>query len=496
MYVKRNNELISKYKEIIKKENFIAIVLSGAAALIFMFNSPLHPWSSEVTLIDSSVFKTVALMMENGYMPYRDSFDHKGPFLYLLNYCGNRISEYRGVWVIEVFTLSITFFMMYKIARLSCQKVAAVVTTLTASSLLFGYFAGGNFSEEYAMPCIAVSLYFFLDYLINEYTSRLRLVICGVSFGIVLMLRPNMIAAWIVFCTAIIIVLRKTLNTVLTLAKWFVGGMLMIIIPIIFWLIINNDFYYFYMDYISFNILYSSVEGGRATFSAKWVSFFAFFNTTVIIIAFLSNIIHLNYRKNVSISYLIYMIMSIVLSVMSGMHYEHYGMILVPATVWPISLIFYDIEKIKEKDIKKLLMILVSIYLLCSIVLPNWINIISSIPEKFENRNEVYRDEDIVNILNLIEEHTDETEKISVYGNWDVIYVLSHRMHATRYSYQFPIGEVNPYIMDEYMDSLQKELPKLIVIGPDNNDDNIQMFLEKNNYTSIYDSRARLFIRE
>ncbi len=79
--------------------------------------------------------------------------------------------------------------------------------------------------------------------------------------------------------------------------------------------------------------------------------------------------------------------------------------------------------------------------------------------------------------------------------NWNVIYVLCNRMHATRYSYQFPIGEVNPPIMDEYMDSLQKELPRIIVIEPNHYDENIQEFLENNNYMNIYDSGAKFFIR-
>ena len=34
--------------------------------------------------------------------------------------------------------------------------------------------------------------------------------------------------------------------------------------------------------------------------------------------------------------------------VMSGMAYGHYGMILVPAVIYPISLVFSDIEKITE----------------------------------------------------------------------------------------------------------------------------------------------------
>ena len=77
---------------------------------------------------------------------------------------------------------------------------------------------------------------------------------------------------------------------------------------------------------------------------------------------------------------------------------------------------------------------------------------------------------------------TEEEDKISVYGNWNIIYVLSNRVHATRYSYQFPIGQVMPEIMDEYMKDLQEELPKILVIMSGKFDDNIHGFLDKNNY--------------
>ena len=45
---------------------------------------------------------------------------------------------------------------------------------------------------------------------------------------------------------------------------------------------------------------------------------------------------------------------------------------------------------------------------------------------------------------------------ISVYGNWYIIYVLSQHKHATKYSYQFPLGQINPDIITDYFKQLQK----------------------------------------
>ena len=101
-------------------ENLICLFIMSISAFLFLQQSPLHPWIGSDAGTDSSVFKTVALMMEHGYMPYKDSFDHKGPLLFIINFWGDRISGYRGVWVFEFLFMVTAFFMLYKIARMQC----------------------------------------------------------------------------------------------------------------------------------------------------------------------------------------------------------------------------------------------------------------------------------------------------------------------------------------------------------------------------------------
>ena len=112
-----------------------------------MSRSTLHFWIGGDVEIDSAVFKTIAFMMDKGYMTYRDSFDHKGPLLYLINYFGLRISKYSGVWVIEFFAIFVTFYLIYKIGRLCCSKFYAVMILLMVTVPLFDYFHGGTVHE-------------------------------------------------------------------------------------------------------------------------------------------------------------------------------------------------------------------------------------------------------------------------------------------------------------------------------------------------------------
>ena len=167
---------------------------------------------------------------------------------------------------------------------------------------------------------------------------------------------------------------------------------------------------------------------------------------------------------------------------MSGRDYEHYGMIIVPAVAYPISLIFSDIERVKEESISRAMTLLVGIYMMGVIVLPVWITAVNEIPEIYMTRSNDNRPENAVTIAEIIDSNTDEDQAISVYGNWDYIYIISNRKHATRYSFQFPIGQVDTQIMEEYLGQLQQEEPPVIVIQNGYYDDTIKSYLDRNQY--------------
>ena len=471
------------------RENVIVWAAAFLYSLVIMFQSPLHPWIGAGSSTDSSVFRTVAFMMKNGYMPYRDTFDHKGPLLYLLNYLGESIAPELGIFLIEILFLTATVFLLYKIARLVSSPVASGFVTLLATSLLFTYFEGGNFTEEYAMPFIAISLYIFLDYLLHDRITRIRLTICGLGLGAVLMLRPNMIAVWIVFCVYILIFLlqKKQYKDLRDMVLFFLLGMAIVIVPILIWLSVRKDLSAFFRDYIVFNFRYSSSEGGRATLGSKLESFLYFTKTTVFIVSVLSLFYQLKEKKHRILhgSYILLLVLSICFSVMSGMAYGHYGMILVPAVIYPLSLLVHNLETIEKKRVRIVALSLVALLALGGPLYPVWYQHLRTMKHAFLSRDErkIEKDSNVQAILSCIEENTSESEKISVFGNYDLIYLESRRMHATRYSYQDPIGTVMPEIIDEYLEELEEDLPKVIVVEKNKISQRLYTFLLTHGYT-------------
>lgn len=478
-----------KKKKIDNKE--LLIYLSFIiVAFIFLLNSPLHIWRGSNIGTDSSVFKTVALMMQNGFMPYLNTFDHKGPLIYIYNYLGNLISSYRGVWVFEFVSLWITLYYLYKIARLKCDRVVSYIVTLLSLSLLFKFFEYGNMTEEYALPFITCSLYIFLDYIINKKVNNERLIICGLSCGAVLLLRPNMVGTWFVFCLVILIdcIKNKKFSELMKFIVYFVIGLLIILVPVIVWLVVNGAFVEFWNAYIVFNGIYSKtvVTEDTTMFINIWRSLFDFINNYVILAAFIIIIMSIKKdRKN--IIYLIYMIISLLLICLSGRKYLHYMIVFIPIITYPFSVLFEWFDKKNNKNYYvKIAKNIVIIYLLSNIIIPVWLSTIQEIPKYYYFKDKDNITENIRNMINLIREKTDEKDKISVYGNEAIYYVLSNRMHATKYSYQYPIGRVLPDILDEYFEQLADEKPKILIVESGMYDKRIAEFSEENHYQLIY----------
>ena len=473
------------------KENLIVFIAAAVLAFFFLLNSSVHIWRLTDTATDSSVFKTVALMMDKGYMPYKDSFDHKGPLLYVINYLGLKISYYRGVWLFEMISMTITLFMLYKIARLRTNGFSSVLVALTATVMLFSYLGGGNLTEEYEVPFIAVGVYIFLDYLLNNRISWCRIAISGISMGAVCLLKPSGAAVWIVFSAAIFFrkIWEKEWKQLGRFILWFMIGFSIMVIPFIAWLAANGALQSCIEDYILFNTVYTSAEGGRATFSAKWNSFCTYASGTVYLMALIGIVYHLKGNKFVNITYAVYMIIDLILASMSGLTYRHYGMVLVPSVVYPLSLIMDDVEKLTSQEIARVIKTLITVYMMTAVIIPGSIGTIKAIPAYYESRNENQFDETTTELCQTVSNLTSEDDAISVYGNWDLIYVKTHRKHATKYSYQYSIGLYKPEIIDQYMEQLADELPPVIVVEDYysfHNKGNILGFLEENGYQLVW----------
>lgn len=166
----------------------------------------------------------------------------------------------------------------------------------------------------------------------------------------------------------------------------------------------------------------------------------------------------------------------------SGDPYKHYAMVLIPLIAYPLSGIFGQINAIKINEVRSVLSMLVVLYLLIALILPDWEDSVQNLTYAYDSKNRGKISMTAGTVAEYVENNTTEDDCISVYGNWDIIYVLSNRKHATRYSYQYPIGDVRPEIMEEYFSQLAEVQPPVIVVQAEHFDNMIDNFLSENNY--------------
>ena len=462
-------------------KKIVFVLFFTFCSFVFSINSPSHPWNSSNTCVDSTVFQTIAMLIKKGYFPYKDTFDHKGPLLYIINYIAYSVNAIWGIWLIECFFLTATLLFMFKISKLVCNNLLALISTFFASMLLFKYYDFGNLTEEYAMIFISISLYIFLDYFLNNYLTNFRLIICGSCFAFVFLLRVNMVALWFIFCLSIFVICiyQKKYTELLKYISLFILGATIVTIPVLMWLSFNNSLLEFFNCYFLFNLTYST----SSKIGILVIFMYAVFSFTPQMIISVSTCIYqyTKVKSNIYIIFALYLLFSLLTISLPGRNYMHYGMINIPATIFPIS-IFINLIFNEFKILNNLLHIILTIFIIVFLFSP-----LKQTSSAYLTRHENKYPQGVTSTCNVIESNSNENDKISVYGNWDMIYLLTNRLPASKYSYQFPIGTVSPKIFDEYFNDLEKTQPVLIIIEPERFDKNIENFLQKNNYNCIAD---------
>ncbi|SDC00142.1 hypothetical protein SAMN04487864_101381 [Succiniclasticum ruminis] len=448
---------------VLQKTNNIAIhiYIFFCSVLMSLFATS-NPFSL-INVGDSSVYVYIAKVIINGGMPYRDTFDHKGPLIYLIDALGLMLDEKTGIWIVELFSIYITFLFVFKMAHLlQCNEFLSCFIITLGIFILLIYFQGGNLTEEYACAFIAISLYYFLLFFYTGIVEIHQIIINGASFAAVCMLRPNMIALWIVMCMGIVFVCMKDNRKIVILqwVKWFVTGILAIMMPILIWLVANGAFDAFIDDYIIFNMMYSS-DSEMASFEnvIGAIKFFIFDCGHVLLVG-IPFLFYFCIKQNKLEDWLCLgvVLLSVIMSCISGRKSAHYGMIFYPLIVYVMARVFSRFVSFQNKSamVKCIKVSIIPVCILFTIffVFMPWLSFLNK---------EIEEDKQIATLVQSV---TSKEDRISVCGNNNTIYLLSNRESASKYSYQFPIANINSNVWKEYFDDIKKLTAKVIIVLP------------------------------
>lgn len=268
---------------ILKKHNVLSnknSILNIAVYLIFLAfsfgilffctaSSPRYatnPWN------DANAFLTMGRAMANGLTIYKDIFEQKGPLLYLLHAVASLISNssFFGVYIIQSLFLSVTAFAAYKIASLYVGTAWSIISAVLTCSVTVnsgGYYYGDS-AEEFCLPFLMISIYFFCKYFKNTEKNELGksvFLLVGFFAGCVAMIKFTVIGFWFAWAAYISLytwIAKKNLKKAFVNATIFLGGMALAAVPWIIYFAVKGALYDFLNTYFVLNATaYPKAEG-------------------------------------------------------------------------------------------------------------------------------------------------------------------------------------------------------------------------------------------
>lgn len=191
--------------------SFFKIVLTFGIFAIVLLTFQSNPFSKIMPYHDSSMFMYFGKGIQQGFIPYVNMLDHKGPILFFINFIASIISPiffHHGLFVIETCFLLVSFCYLYKISKIIVNNDYVFICSLFfICPLIITTFGYGNYSEEYAFTFIIITLYLVTKlFYLNEQLTKTNYFMIGFLGALTFFIRPNMIMLWVTLCVALVLV--------------------------------------------------------------------------------------------------------------------------------------------------------------------------------------------------------------------------------------------------------------------------------------------------
>lgn len=357
------------------KSNLIVYFYSFLLSFCFitLFSSSTSWIYHDVEYLDADFFSVIGKYWAKGFLPYVDLWDHKGPFIHFCNAIGYWIAGDRiGVYWIQVFSLSITFYFAYKLLRIEfAYKHSFLLLLLSLFGLLNDYSSAGNNVEEFLLPFLTLSIYLMYKWLhqVNEYDIQHPYkysIVYGVVLGVSILTRMTNaigICGGVAVIAIVLLYRRKWMNLLSNIFGFFIG-VVIVVLPFIlyFW-------YYGALDEMLYGTLWYNFEYANTapdldpfSFNQRLYLLKSAINGMSLLIVSLILIFMSNTRLN---GFLWFMVsFSSLLWLMSGNGFHHYFIITYPFFCVLVNELYAFYKDKKNKNCYNLIFVYSSVLIL------------------------------------------------------------------------------------------------------------------------------------
>ena len=362
-----------------KKIILFCFIVSLIILLIASKSSPLYPLND---WCDANAFFTMGKGLFNGKIIFKDLFEQKGPFLYLIYGIGYLISNtsFTGVFILEVISSTIFLYITHKIINLYLkEKYSYIILPLFALILYTSVaFRHGSSCEEFCFPMIIYSLYELIKYAKTNKINNKKIYIVGIMAGLIFLTKYTLLGVNFAFilCIFISLIKQKKYKKAINYTFIYVLGIITPIIPWLIYFALNNAIKDFFNVYIFIN-LFSYTKANVNIFTKLLNCFICFAknlysNKLYILIIFTSLLIpifnkKINIREKIVI--LSALICSIIFIYIGGIYFAYY---ILPILIFILFILIYIVKKVKIK-LNKYLYIpyIILIIILTYVISPN-----------------------------------------------------------------------------------------------------------------------------
>lgn len=234
--------------------------------LVFSYStSPLYVEPGG--MYDSSIFQFIGKNWLDGYVPYRDLWDNKGPLVFLINAAGYALTgNSLGVFVLQALSLATALCFAHRLLREAFASVTATLLTLVAALALVNVLEEGNLVDEYCVPWLMVSCWLLYRWAKFASTSQQikhpagLATVYGITAGVCALMRPTIAMG---LCGALLVVItmlawHRQWRNLLANAAMFLAGFAALTVPFLFYFWQTGSWDDFWFATFGFNLDYSN----------------------------------------------------------------------------------------------------------------------------------------------------------------------------------------------------------------------------------------------
>ncbi|RLC98020.1 MAG: hypothetical protein DRI77_06025 [Chloroflexi bacterium] len=455
---------------------WLLIVLAVLVACVLLPNTPLH---REIPTRDSGVFLYIGQQILDGKIPYRDVWDHKPPVIHYINALGLFIGN-GSVWGVSflefgaLYLAGVLSYIFTKRALGVAPAIFGVIACFVTLTLLLG---GGNFTEEFALPCQFAALYlFWQSEQRGDYSWRGFLI--GVTAAISFLLKQNLIGVHLSIVTFLLLTRasqRRWHDLFFHLTTIFLGAASIILIVGLYFAcqgalnnLWNNVFEYNFAYFITtIGNRTTALVAGLVLTSLSGMSILALVTWFTGVIYMLRDKSEIKDKKALLLLSLVNLPIEFFLVAVSGKAYSHYYIAWLPVFTiltsffaYVFTVRFYPRLRTASK-MARVMSVYLWVFVFMGMIYWPGTTLIKQMVTLSNARQATGHQ-----MAEYIKRSTNASDYVLIWGAETSVNFVACRQSPTRFVYQYPLytrGYQSVALIKEFLDSIATNKPVLVV---------------------------------